>query len=177
MNRTIRLKTLSAAVALGAILPLATPSPSFAQGPGPCTPPGGFAVGAEGPAMSGGQLMAGVGQCRLIGAWHHDDDWRARAWERGPGPYASWDAGSYATGFAAGQGPGPYTPPAGHAVGAAGPAMSGGQLMAGVGQARPIGAWRHHGYARAPAWNWGAGGYATGDVAGNPHYGYEGPNY
>lgn len=65
------LKTMSAAVALAAMLPLATLSPSFAQGggPGPCTPPGGDAVGAAGPAMNGGQLMAGVGQCQRVGSW------------------------------------------------------------------------------------------------------------
>jgi hypothetical protein len=168
MIRTIPSNTLKAAVALGAILTLATASPSFAQGPGPCTPPAGHAVGAAGPAMSAGQLMAGVGQCQSIGAWPHHDDWR------GPGPYASWGGGPYANGFATGQGPGPYTPPAGHAVGAAGPAMSAGQLMAGVGQARPIGAWPHHRYARARAWDWRAGGYATGYQGDNQYYG---PNY
>jgi hypothetical protein len=176
MNRTIRLITLSAAVALGAILPLATASSSFVQGPGPRTPPMGHAVGAAGPAMSGGRLMAGVGQCQTIGAWPHHDDWRAGAWGLGPGPYASWGAGPYAPGFATGQGAGPYTPPMGYAVGAAGPAMSGGQLMAGVGQAGPIGAWPHHRYARARAREWGAGGYATGYTVGNPYYGYYGPN-
>ena len=66
------LRTLSAAVALAAMLPLATPTASLAayRGPGPCTPPAGAAVGAAGPAMSGGQLMAGVGQCQRIGSWH-----------------------------------------------------------------------------------------------------------
>ncbi|WP_426434517.1 hypothetical protein [Bradyrhizobium genosp. P] len=66
------LRTLSAAVALAAMLPLATLSPSLAEGrgPGPCTPPDGYAVGAAGPAMNGGQLMAGVGQCQRIGSWH-----------------------------------------------------------------------------------------------------------
>jgi hypothetical protein len=66
------LRTLSAAVALAAILPLATPSASLAadRGPGPCTPPAGDAVGEAGPAMNGGQLMAGVGQCQRIGSWH-----------------------------------------------------------------------------------------------------------
>lgn len=72
------LRTMSAAFALAAMLPLATLSPSLAQGrgPGPCTPPGGDAVGAAGPAMNGGQLMAGVGQCQRIGRWdtHHGFD-------------------------------------------------------------------------------------------------------
>jgi len=45
------LRTLSAAVALAAMLPLATPTASLAagRGPGPCTPPAGYAVGAAGP--------------------------------------------------------------------------------------------------------------------------------
>jgi len=65
----MNLKKLSAAALLAATLPLAAASPSLAQsfaggrGPGPCTPAGGVAVGAAGPAMNGGQLMAGVGQC------------------------------------------------------------------------------------------------------------------
>ncbi len=61
-------KLLSAAALL--ILPLSMPSSSFAAGagPGPCTRPAGEAVSAEGPAMSGGQLMAGVGDCRHIGS-------------------------------------------------------------------------------------------------------------
>jgi len=68
-----RMKLASAAVLMATILPLATSSPSLAagRGPGPCTPPGDQAVGAAGPAMSGGQLMAGVGQCRPIDSWHH----------------------------------------------------------------------------------------------------------
>jgi hypothetical protein len=66
------LRTLGAAIALAAILPLATPSASLAQdrGPGFCTPPAGDAVGAAGPAMNAGQLMAGVGQCHRIGGWY-----------------------------------------------------------------------------------------------------------
>jgi len=68
------LRNLGAAVALAAILPLATAGASFAAdvGPGPCTPPAGDAVGAAGPAMNGGQLMAGVGQCQRIenGSWN-----------------------------------------------------------------------------------------------------------
>jgi hypothetical protein len=65
------LRTLSAAIALAAILPLATPSASFAavRGPGACTTPAGGAVADDGPAMSGGQLMAGVGQCERLGSW------------------------------------------------------------------------------------------------------------
>ncbi|TYL90336.1 hypothetical protein FXB40_32285 [Bradyrhizobium rifense] len=67
-----RMKLVSAAVLMAAILPLAAATPSLAagRGPGGCTPPGGDAVGAAGPAMNGGQLMAGVGQCRPIGGWH-----------------------------------------------------------------------------------------------------------
>ena len=65
------LRSLSVAVALAAVLPLAAPSASLAadRGPGACTAPGGDAVGAAGPAMNGGQLMAGVGQCQRIGGW------------------------------------------------------------------------------------------------------------
>jgi len=66
------LRTLSAAVALAAILPLVTPSASLAAGPGPgsCTTPAGGAVADDGPAMNAGQLMAGVGQCQRLGSWH-----------------------------------------------------------------------------------------------------------
>jgi hypothetical protein len=66
------LRSLSAAIALAAMLPLATPSASLAadRGAGACTTPGGDAVGADGPAMNAGQLMAGVGQCARIGSWH-----------------------------------------------------------------------------------------------------------
>jgi hypothetical protein len=62
------LKSLSAAALLTTVSLFATSSGSLAagQGPGPCTQPGNQAVGADGPAMSGGQLMAGVGQCRSI---------------------------------------------------------------------------------------------------------------
>jgi hypothetical protein len=66
-----RLKLLSAAAMLTAILPLVTPSLAAAQGPGPCTRPGNMAVGPEGPAMNGGQLMAGYGQCQSIGSWYN----------------------------------------------------------------------------------------------------------
>jgi hypothetical protein len=81
------LRTLSAAVALAAILPLATVSASLAadRGPGPCTPPAGDAVGAAGPAMNAGQLMAGVGQCERLGSWypHYNTD----AYPTSAGPF------------------------------------------------------------------------------------------
>lgn len=79
-----RLKLLSAAAVLSAMLPLATASTSLAQGPGPCTPPGNSAVGAAGPAMNSGQLMAGVGQCQPIGSWHNAYNYNA---------YNYWDGG------------------------------------------------------------------------------------
>jgi hypothetical protein len=68
-----RLKLLGAVAMLTVMLPLTTSSASFAAGPGPgpCTRPGNMAVGPEGPAMNGGQLMAGVGQCRSIGSWYN----------------------------------------------------------------------------------------------------------
>ncbi|MGY3506947.1 hypothetical protein ACVW16_000259 [Bradyrhizobium sp. USDA 4474] len=74
------MKRMSAA-ALIVILPLSAASPSVAagRGPGRCTPPGDQAVGAAGPAMSGGQLMAGVGQCQRIGSWQHGDRYGYRA--------------------------------------------------------------------------------------------------
>jgi len=71
------LRTLSAAVALAAMLPLATPTASLAAGRG-------YAVGAAGPAMSGGQLMAGVGQCQRIGSWY--PRYGAGAYAVGPAP-------------------------------------------------------------------------------------------
>src|SRR4030081_2018209 len=82
------LKTLSAAIAFAAILPLATPSASLAadRSPGRCTLPGGDAVGEAGPAMNGGQLMAGVGQCERIGSWHP---------HYGAGAYATGAPGYY----------------------------------------------------------------------------------
>jgi hypothetical protein len=78
------LRTLSAAVALAAILPLTMPTLSLAAeiGAGPCTPPGGDAVGDAGPAMNGGQLMAGVGQCERIDTWH--PNYSSEAYEGGP---------------------------------------------------------------------------------------------
>jgi hypothetical protein len=108
MNKMTGWKTLGAAIALAA-LPLMAPSASFAQGPGPCTSAGGHAVGAEGPAMSGGQLMAGVGQCRSIGGWHHRNgyygyrDYGYRRWDGGPVGWALGTAGAVATGLALGQ--------------------------------------------------------------------------
>jgi hypothetical protein len=66
------LKRLSMAALMAAIVPFAASSPSFAEGrgPGSCTPGGGDAVGAAGPAMNAGQLAAGVGQCRSFGSYH-----------------------------------------------------------------------------------------------------------
>lgn len=92
------LRTLSAAIALAAILPLAIPSASFAaeRGPGACTTPAGDAVGADGPAMNAGQLMAGVGQCQRIGSWfpHYNDRADVYASEATPRtPY--YGGGSY----------------------------------------------------------------------------------
>lgn len=54
----------SIGIIAAAIAATAIATPSFAQGPGPCTSSSSTAVGAEGPAMNGGQLMAGVGDCR-----------------------------------------------------------------------------------------------------------------
>ena len=77
------LKRLSAAALMVATLPLAASSSSLAAGRGPgwCTPSSESSVGAAGPAMNGGQLMAGVGQCRRLSSY---------------GPYA------YSTGYAYG---------------------------------------------------------------------------
>jgi hypothetical protein len=91
------LKLLSAAAVLTAIVPLTTTSSLAAgRGPGPCTTPGGRAVGADGPAMSGGQLMAGVGQCRRIGSWDHPRYYRNDSYGYGYG------YGGYAPGWGAG---------------------------------------------------------------------------
>lgn len=88
------LKLLSAAALLTAIVPFATTSSlAGGRGPGPCTQPGNTAVGADGPAMSGGQLMAGVGQCRSIGSWDHARYYRDRGYGYGYAP--GWDT----TGF------------------------------------------------------------------------------
>ncbi|MGV7213712.1 hypothetical protein [Bradyrhizobium sp. UFLA05-112] len=92
-----RMKLVSAAALMATILPLATASPSLAAGRGPgwCTPSSENAVGASGPAMSGGQLMAGVGQCRRLGGWHHTNTYGY--WGPGYG-YAEpgWGAPAYA---------------------------------------------------------------------------------
>jgi hypothetical protein len=85
------LKRLSLAALMVAILPLAASSPSLAGGPGWCTPSSESAVGAAGPAMNGGQLMAGVGQCRRLAA---------------PDAYAYWNPG-YGRGYGYGYGYGP----------------------------------------------------------------------
>lgn len=94
MNDMNRLKTLGAVAALALTLPLVAASPSLARGrgPGPCTPPGNHAVGAAGPAMSGGQLMAGVGQCRSIGSWDN-------AYNRHPGYRGYRQYGYYNNGY------------------------------------------------------------------------------
>jgi hypothetical protein len=136
MKRMSRLKTLSSAAALGASLSLVAGTLSFAQGqgPGPCTYPGGVAVGPEGPAMNGGQLMAGVGQCRRIAAEPYRSERRAGYWTVSQGPYASWEADADAAGFAAG------------------PA---------AGQAQPIGFSRHHRDWRARLGKKDTGGYVA----------------
>lgn len=92
-----RTKLVSAAALMATILPLATLSPSLAagRGPGACTPPAGAAVGAAGPAMNGGQLMAGVGQCRPIAGWNHVDTYGY--WGPGYGyDEPGWGAPAYA---------------------------------------------------------------------------------
>ena len=72
-------------------------SSSYAQGWGPCTQPGNSAVGADGPAMNGGQLMAGTGQCRRIGRRARNSD--AYDYYGGPvdgslgQPNGYWDGG------------------------------------------------------------------------------------
>jgi len=94
-----RMKLVSAAAVMATILPLATLSPSLAagRGPGGCTPPSGDAVGAAGPAMSGGQLMAGVGQCQRIGGWHQADTYGYRGTGYGYGyDEPGWGAPAYA---------------------------------------------------------------------------------
>lgn len=96
-----RLKLVGAAILLSATLPLATAGSSFAAtwGPGPCTPPGDKAVGRAGPAMNGGQLMAGVGQCRRIGGWHTAQRYRAPAYAYGAAGWApGWGAPAYGWG-------------------------------------------------------------------------------
>jgi hypothetical protein len=43
--------------------------------------------------MSGGQLMAGVGQCHRIGSWHHGNRYGYRANSRYNEP--RWDASGF----------------------------------------------------------------------------------
>src|SRR5579871_4842715 len=62
------LKLLTAASLLTAALPLGAAN-AQGRGWGPCTPAAGMAVGVAGPAMNGGQLMAGVGQCAPVNGW------------------------------------------------------------------------------------------------------------
>lgn len=90
------LRRLSVAAVMAAIVPLAASSSSFAAGRGPgwCTPPAGQAVGAAGPAMNGGQLSAGVGQCRSIGSYDRTYGYRSPGYAYG---YAEpgWGAPAY----------------------------------------------------------------------------------
>jgi hypothetical protein len=111
MKKMTGLKTFGAAIALAASLPLMTPTASFAAGEGwgPCTTPGGTAVGADGPALSGGQLMAGVGQCRRIadgwqGPYYGYRDYGYRHYGYRHYGYRGWDGGpvGWALGTAAG---------------------------------------------------------------------------
>jgi len=84
----------SIGVIAAAIAVTAVATPSFAQGPGPCTSSSSTAVGAEGPAMSGGQLMAGVGDCR-----HHRARWRdSYGYYRAPAR-TYYDRGYYDRGY------------------------------------------------------------------------------
>lgn len=62
--------TIGAVATMIAVTAMSTPSFAAGRGPGPCTSSSSTAVGAEGPAMSGGQLMAGVGDCRHRHAWY-----------------------------------------------------------------------------------------------------------
>ena len=98
-------KPICASIVL--LVAAAASSQSFAQGqgPGPCTRPGNYAVGIEGPAMSGGQLMAGVGQCRRIASWGNSYASDRGPWHRGRG-YGHRDPeyGYGATGFGFGGG-------------------------------------------------------------------------
>ncbi len=89
-----RLKLLGATAALVTMSAIATSGAALAQGYGygPCTRPGNNAVGAAGPAMNGGQLMAGVGQCGRIAGGRH---YRARTYYRAPGYEPGWGAPAY----------------------------------------------------------------------------------
>jgi len=65
------LRTLSAAVALAASAAAGNTTASLAAGRGPGPAPRPQATLWRGrPAMSGGQLMAGVGQCQRISSWY-----------------------------------------------------------------------------------------------------------
>ncbi|MBK3660543.1 hypothetical protein JJE66_04665 [Bradyrhizobium diazoefficiens] len=79
------LKRLSVAAVMAATVSLAASSPSLAAGRGPgwCTPSSESAVGAAGPAMNGGQLAAGVGQCRRLGSYHHTYSYRSPGYAYG----------------------------------------------------------------------------------------------
>jgi hypothetical protein len=66
--------TLLGAVAAMTLVFASGSSYAQGQGWGPCTQPGNSAVGADGPAMNGGQLMAGTGQCRRIGRRARNSD-------------------------------------------------------------------------------------------------------
>lgn len=94
------LKRLSAAAVMAAIVPLAASSPSLAAGRGPgwCTPSSESAVGAAGPAMNGGQLSAGVGQCRSFGSYHRTYSYQSPGYAYGyaePGWAAPVDEPDY----------------------------------------------------------------------------------
>lgn len=92
------LKRLGVAALLAATVPLiaSSPSPAAGRGPGWCTPSSESAVGAAGPAMNGGQLMAGVGQCRRLSSGEPYGYW-------GPGP-------AYGPGYGYGYGYGYHRP-------------------------------------------------------------------
>jgi len=133
------------------------------------------AAGISGPMAVdyAGIAAASAGTATAVGAatspgW----GWGGNPYYAG-GPYAG---GPYGWG---GQGPGPYTQLHGRAVGPAGPAMSSGQYLAGVG--RPVGSWNNSWgpnayYAppaasseNAPAWN-----LYTAYRDNGPFYGYSG---
>jgi hypothetical protein len=128
---------------------------------------GPMAVDYAGIAAASAGTAAAVGAATSPG-W----GWGGNPYYAG-GPYAG---GPYGWG---GQGPGPYTQLHGRAVGPAGPALSSGQWLAGVG--RPIGSWNNSwgasAYyappaaptANAPAWN-----IFTAYHDNGPFYGYSG---
>jgi hypothetical protein len=96
---------------------------------------GPMAVDYAGIAAASAGTAAAVGAATSPG-W----GWGGNPYYAG-GPYAG---GPYGWG---GQGPGPYTQLHGRAVGPAGPALSSGQYLAGVG--RPIGSWNNSWAAQA----------------------------